>query len=55
MRRIGLIIALLFSLGLHAQKWSDSPLELFQDEFLELIDLNKEQKTSYQDNCQTPC
>ena len=51
MQRIGLIIALLFSLGLHAQKVVRfSELELFQDEFLELIDLNKEQKTLYQDS-----
>ena len=51
MRRIGLLVALLFSLGLHAQKVVRfSELELFQDEFLELIDLNKEQKSLYQDS-----
>jgi len=51
MRRIGLIVALLFSLGLHAQKVVRfSELEFFQDEFLELIDLNKEQKSLYQDS-----
>lgn len=51
MRRIGLLITLLLSLGLHAQKVVRfSELELFQDEFLELIDLNKEQKTLYQDS-----
>lgn len=49
MRRIGLLVVLLFSLGLHAQKVVRfSELELFQEEFLELIDLNKEQKTLYQ-------
>jgi len=51
MRRIGLLVALLFSLGLHAQKVVRfSELELFQDEFLELIDLKKEQKALYQDS-----
>ena len=51
MRRIGLLVALLFSLGLHAQKVVRfSELEFFQDEFLELIDLNKEQKSLYQDS-----
>jgi len=51
MRRIGLLVSLLFSLGLHAQKVVRfSELELFQDEFLELIELNKEQKSLYQDS-----
>ena len=51
MRRIGLLVALLFSLGLHAQKVVRfSELENFEEEFLELIDLKKEQKTIFQDS-----
>ena len=51
MRRIGLLLALLFSLGLHAQKVVRfSSLDFFQEEFFELVELRKEQKTVFQDS-----
>ncbi|MCH1401968.1 MAG: hypothetical protein L7U78_05525, partial [Schleiferiaceae bacterium] len=51
MRRIGLLVALLFSLGLHAQKAVKfSEIELFQEEFLDIVDLKKEQKALFKDS-----
>ena len=51
MRRIGLLVALLFSLGLHAQKAVKfSEIEFFQEEFLDIVDLKKEQKALFKDS-----
>ena len=51
MKRIGLLLALLLSLPVLGQKVTRfSSIDFFSEEFIQLIELDKEQKTLFQDS-----